>query len=174
MRLLDCPGEARPVTLRYQASCVLDKPRAWRRHLLVGKPSASAWTPLAFRPRAPASEARRAPSSSVRCSRWGWLRGARMPLSGSAVRAAVLSQSRGDRRLLRHDARRPRPWRLRRGGHAPHHAWIQRSSSHSDRGADDCSRPPSRDTAAHGCSQTLSGLSAQLQLRGPIERDRLF
>ena len=65
-----------------------------------------------------------------------------------------LRHHRADHRLLRHDARRPSLWRLSRGSHAAVHALMQRSSSRASSERDDSSRLPSRDTAAHACSQS--------------------
>ena len=50
--------------------------------------------------------------------------------------------------------RRPSLWRLSRGSHAAVHALMQRSSSRASSERDDSSILPSRDTAAHACSQS--------------------
>ena len=57
--------------------------------------------------------------------------------------------------------RRPSLWRLSRGSHAAVHALMQRSSSRASSERDDSSRLPSRDTAAHACSQSDCSESAE-------------
>ena len=73
--------------------------------------------------------------------------------------------------------RRPSLWRLSRGSHAAVHALMQRSSSRASSERDDSSRLPSRDTAAHACSQSdcFETLNRALRaLKGCCRKNSLF
>jgi hypothetical protein len=131
-----------------------------------GAASATALTPPPRRPRAPASDARRAPSSSSRFFPCGWLRGARMPLSGSAARARRPSHSREIALVPRHGARRARPWRLPRGAHAPHHAGMQCSTRHGCRHRRRLQEAALKALTHLHLLSALCGLRAQLQRIG--------
>ena len=65
-----------------------------------------------------------------------------------------LESSGAETSLLHDHAERHVLWRLSRGSHAAVHALMQRSSSRASSERDDSSRLPSRDTAAHACSQS--------------------
>ena len=65
-----------------------------------------------------------------------------------------LESSGAETSLLHDHAERHVLWRLSRGSHAAVHALMQRSSSRASSERDDSSILPSRDTAAHACSQS--------------------
>ena len=87
--------------------------------------------------------------------------GAVAPFALCSSRAAP-SQSRADRRLLRHGARCPRLWRLLRGAHTAAHALMQQSSSTGGRG---CRLPLKAAPKAHGAPCLALTQSAELSWR---------
>ena len=72
-----------------------------------------------------------------------------------------LESSGAETSLLHDHAERHVLWRLSRGSHAAVHALMQRSSSRASSERDDSSILPSRDTAAHACSQSDCSESAE-------------